>query len=146
MKATLQAAIVVMAASAVAACDRHPQGNTAYNNSGQTAAVAGTAAPAPSESPSAGEPAKTSTATSDTASPNVARVAAPGADEQTSTKILAAITSDSGMKEANVSVTTENGVVKLGGNARSRDQVTLAMDIARRQPGVSAVESEIQVN
>jgi osmotically-inducible protein OsmY len=50
------------------------------------------------------------------------------------------------MKEANVSVTTENGVVKLGGNARSRDQVTLAMDIARRQPGVSAVESEIQVN
>jgi osmotically-inducible protein OsmY len=43
-------------------------------------------------------------------------------------------------------VTTSNGVVTLGGTAKSNDQVALATGIAQRQDGVSRVESNIQVN
>jgi osmotically-inducible protein OsmY len=119
--------------TALAACDRHPQNGTAYNNSGQTAAVAGTSAPTPTPSVAQAAP-----ATDASASAN------PG-DERTSTKILSEIASSSGMKEADVNVTTTNGAVRLAGKARSQDQVALAMDIAKRQPGVSTVQSEIQV-
>jgi hyperosmotically inducible protein len=63
----------------------------------------------------------------------------------TSTKILAALTADSSLKDSNINVTTSNGVVTLGGTVNSRDQVALATDIAQRQEGVSRVESNIEV-
>ena len=146
MRTTLQAAILVMATAAVAACDRHPQNKTAYNNSGKTAEAGSVLNPvATPESPTA--PATTPSAAAGGTSPgNVAMPAtAPGGDEQTSAKILAEITGTSGMKESDVNVTTSNGIVKLGGVARSHDQVALAMDIAKRQPGVASVQSEISV-
>jgi osmotically-inducible protein OsmY len=138
---------LAVATAALAACDR-PNANTAYNNSGRSAATA----------PAAGSPPATSApATSDTSSPNVASTAATppagaaggasGAVNETvtSTKILAAIASDSGLKDANINVTTSNGVVTLGGTANSQDQVALASGIAQRQEGVSRVESNIEV-
>lgn len=121
MKRTV--AILAMAAAALAACER--SANTAYNNSGQSAAMA------------------PGTTTSDTASPSVAPGASEADGTATSAKILAAITADSGMSDADVSVKTENGVVTLGGAARSQDQVAIATGIAQRQPGVSRVESQI---
>ena len=116
-------AILAVAAVALAACER--PANTAYNNSGQSAATTSSAA------------------TSDTASPSVAAAAAPADEATTSARILAAITSDSGMKDADVSVKTENGVVTLGGSASSQDQVAIATGIAQKQQGVARVESQI---
>ena len=139
---------LAVAAAALAACDRH-NANTAYNNSGRSAATA----PAV-ESP----PSTSASATSDTSSPNVASTASappagtPGgasgvvSETVTSTKILAAIAADSGLKDADINVTTSNGVVTLGGRAKSKDQVMLATGIAQRQEGVARVESNIQVN
>lgn len=119
-----------VAAAALAACDRH-NANTAYNNSGASAA----------KGPAAETPATTtSSAASDTASPSVA------AGDATSSKILSAIAADSGLKDADINVTTSNGVVTLGGTAKSKDQVALATGIAQRQEGVARVESNIQVN
>lgn len=136
MRTTLQAAILAMAASAVAACDRPLQNATAYNNSGRTAAVAGTSAPTP-------EPGFDERSTAPANAP--AAGAASDPDTRTSAKILSEITAASGMKDADVNVTTTNGAVTLGGTAHSQDQVALALDIAKRQPGVAAVQSDIQV-
>ena len=138
---------IIAAAAALAACDR--PSNTAYNNSGQSAAggsaaTADASAPAASTSPPA---VSTSAATSDTASPNVAPAGTAPADETaTSTKIMTAISSDPAMKDADVTVKTENGVVTLGGSAKSQDQVALATGIATKQPGVARVESQIALN
>lgn len=143
----LPVATLAVAAAALAACER--PANTAYNNSGQTAAVAPgpmgdrTAADPPQNAPTSA--ARTTTATSDTASPSVAAGAARADDTVTSRRILEAITADSGMRESEVSVRTENGVVTLAGTAKSRDQVAIATDIARKQEGVARVESRIDL-
>ena len=144
MKSTI--AIIAVAAAVLAACER--PSNTAYNNSGQSAAGGNMPATEGTREPAAASPpASTSTATSDTASPNVAPTGAAPADETaTSTKIMTAISSDPGMKDADVTVKTENGVVTLGGSAKSQDQVALATGIATKQPGVSKVESQIALN
>ena len=122
-------AILAVAAVALAACDR--PANTAYNNSGQSAATA----PGPTSQ----------SATSDTASPSVAPVAT-GDETGMSRKIMTAIASDPAMQDADVTVKTENGVVTLGGTAKSQDQVALATGIATKQQGVARVESQIAVN
>ena len=133
-------AILAVAAVALAACER--PANTAYNNSGQSAATA--PGPIAQNTTAAPPAATTSTATSDTASPSVATgVAAPKDETATSARILSAITSDSGMRDADVSVKTENGVVTLGGTAKSQDQVAIATDIAQKQQGVARVETQI---
>ena len=49
------------------------------------------------------------------------------------------------MKDTDLNVTTSNGVVTLGGSAKSQDQVAIATGIAQRQEGVSRVESRIAV-
>ena len=142
MRTTLTAALLV-AAAAVAACDRHPQNSTAYNNSGRSASGSASQPDAgynEREFAPVNRPAGSDSALADKS----ATVSA--ADVETSRKILGDITSASGMKDADVNVTTSNGVVTLGGNARSQDQVALAMDIAKRQSGVAQVQSEIQVN
>jgi hyperosmotically inducible protein len=60
-------------------------------------------------------------------------------------KVKAAIGADSGMKDADISVKTENGVVTLDGTVKSQDQVTLASALAQRQEGVSRVENQVAV-
>jgi len=153
MKVAHPIVALVVASAALAACDRQ-NANTAYNNSGASAGSAPAATAPAAESPAP----TTSAATSDTASPSVAATAAsppagtPGGasgvagETVTSSKVLAAIAADSGLKDADINVTTSNGVVTLGGTAKSKDQVALAAGIAQRQDGVSRVESNIQVN
>lgn len=136
------AAVMAAAAIAAAGCDR-ARTSTAYNNSGTDATPA--------------QPASSAPATPDTASPNVASTApssdntgagrASGAVSETVTtgKIKAAIAADSAMKDSDISVTTKDGVVTLGGTVKSQDQVAIATNLAQRQEGVQRVESSITV-
>ena len=49
------------------------------------------------------------------------------------------------MKDAYISVKTENGVVSLSGTVKSGDQITLASSLAQRQEGVNRVETTVAV-
>jgi hypothetical protein len=119
-----------------------------------TQTTAQTTSPAPAESTA--PPPTTSTATPDSTSPNVPATAnmqpgpagdASGAVSETITtgKIKAAIASDAGLRDSDISVTTDNGVVVLSGTAKSQDQVTMATALAQRQDGVTRVENNITV-
>ena len=100
-------------------------------------------------------PATSSTATSDTASPNAPaasalaeRKRAPGnaaADTLTTARIKAALAADDGMKDADVSVSTADGVVTLDGSVKSPEQAAIATSLAQRQEGVARVESRLDV-
>ena len=146
-------AALAIAALALAACDRPATQSTAYNNSGSSA-TAGSSTPAttPSSSPSP----TTSTTTPDTAAPNAPATAsmapgpagdATGAVSETITtgKIKAAIAADAGLKDTDISVTTNNGVVTLSGTAKSQDQISAATALAQRQDGVTKVETNVAV-
>src|SRR5262245_9877727 len=122
-------AILAVAAVALAACDR-PATNTAYNNSGSNAATT-----------PASNPPERSRATGDM--DNSSATAPAGDETGMSRRIMTAIATDPAMKDADVTVKTENGVVTLGGTAKSQDQVALATGIATKQDGVARVESQI---
>ena len=171
MKRLLPLAAALAAATiAVTGCDR-PRTNTSLNNSGTDAtpaqpagSVAMSSSPTPA-APNANAPDTTTTTTTttsasttpDTASANVASPAAPadktgntnatGAVNETVTtgKIKAAIAADSSMKDSDISVSTNNGVVTLTGTVKSQDQVSIATNLAQRQEGVQRVESNISV-
>ena len=96
--------------------------------------------------------------TADTTSPNTpattASTAAPAtgagsgnvvADTIVTGKVKAAISADNGMKDSDISVKTENGLVTLTGTVKSQDQVTLASALAQRQEGVNRVENQVAV-
>jgi len=170
MKRLLPLAAALAAATiAVTGCDR-PRTNTSMNNSGTDATPAqpaGSVAMSSSPTPPASnanpsDTTTTSTTTSssttpDTASANVASPAPPadntgntnatGAVNETVTtgKIKAAIAADSAMKDSDISVSTNNGVVTLTGTVKSQDQVSIATNLAQRQEGVQRVESNISV-
>jgi hyperosmotically inducible protein len=57
----------------------------------------------------------------------------------------AAIAADSGLKDSDISVTTNNGVVTLSGTVKSQDQVGIAANLAQRQEGVTKVDTQIVV-
>lgn len=161
----------LMAATAIAAtgCNRAPNASTAYNNSGtdataaqpatngsptvsttvtttstanQEGATGSTAAPASADA-SAPNAASSTAATTD----NTTSGAATGAVSETVTtgKIKAAIAADSAMKDTDISVTTNNGVVSLNGTVKSQDQIAIATNLAQRQEGVQRVESNVTV-
>ena len=143
MKLATTLAALGLLALGTAACDRPTTQTTAAN--GSTASTASTT-PSPS----------TSTTTPDTASPNAPATAnmAPGpagdasgavSETVTTGKIKAAIASDAGLKDSDISVTTQNGVVTLSGTAKSQDQVSMATALAQRQDGVVRVENNIAV-
>ena len=142
MKLATTIAALGLLALGTAACDRPTTQTTAAN--GSTASTSTT--PSPS----------TSTATPDAASPNAPATAnmAPGpagdasgavSETVTTGKIKAAIASDAGLKDSDISVTTQNGVVTLSGTAKSQDQVSMATALAQRQDGVVRVENNIAV-
>lgn len=169
MNRKLPLAVLIAATAIAAGCDRTPKSSTAYNNSGTDATAAqpaGTTSPTvtttvttsnTANTPETTPGAQTSSATPDTASPNVASTTAPadntgngaatGAMSETVTtgKIKAAIAADSAMKDSDISVTTNNGVVTLSGTVKSQDQVSIATNLAQRQEGVQRVESNITV-
>lgn len=150
MRLATSAAALALAALALTACDKPATQSTAYNNSGSSAtpgsSAAGTTAPSPT----------TSTTTSDSTSPNAPATTnmapgpagdATGAVSETITtgKIKAALAADAGLKDTDISVTTNNGVVTLSGTAKSQDQVSAATALAQRQDGVTKVENSISV-
>jgi hyperosmotically inducible protein len=146
MKRILVASSLIAIAAVATGCNR--SGGTAYNNSGTSAATTPSAATSPSTT-------TTTTTTADTSSPNVATTTmapgpagnATGAMSETITtgKVKAAIAADSGLKDSDISVTTNNGVVTLSGTVKSQDQVAIATNLAQRQEGVSKVETQIAV-
>ena len=149
MKLVTSVLALAVAAVFTTACDR-PK-TTAYNNSGSSAAPTSTATTPASPT--------TSTATSDTAATTTASTPsttnmAPGpagdasgavSETMTTGKIKAAIAADAGMKDTDVSVTTNQGVVTLGGTVKSQDQVAIATNLAQKMDGVTRVESNITV-
>jgi len=136
MKRILIASSLIALAAVATGCNR---AGTAYNNSGASAT--------PSTAPAA--------STADTSSPNTATTAmapgpagdATGAVSETITtgKVKAAIAADSGLKDSDISVTTNNGVVVLGGTVKSQDQVAIATSLAQKQDGVTKVDTQITV-
>jgi hyperosmotically inducible periplasmic protein len=145
----LVSSVLALAVAAVftAACDR-PKTSTAYNNSGSSA-TAGSTTTTTTTSPT------TSPATSDTASSSTSNtVMAPGpagdatgavSETMTTGKGKAAIAADPGMKDADISVTTNNGVVMLSGTVKSQDQIAIATNLAQKMDGVTKVDSAITV-
>jgi len=72
---------------------------------------------------------------------------ATGAVSETMTtgKIKAAIAADSGLRDTDISVSTNNGVVTLNGTVKSQDQIALATNVAQKMDGVQKVEANLTV-
>jgi len=164
------AALMAAAAIATTGCNRAPNASTAYNNSGADATAAQPAANGSStvsttvtttntaNQEGANAAGTTAPTTADSSAPNAASStasstdtrsngAATGAVSETVTtgKIKAAIAADSAMKDTDISVTTNNGVVSLNGTVKSQDQIAIATNLAQRQEGVQRVESNVTV-
>ena len=143
MKLASTAIALAVAAVFAAACDR-PKTDTAYNNSGSSAAPSSTTTTATTA------PATSDTASTTTANPTVAPGPAgdaTGAVSETMTtgKVKAAIAADAGLKDTDISVNTNNGVVTLSGTVKSQDQVQIATNLAKGMDGVQRVESNLAV-
>jgi len=149
MKSTRTLIALAVVAALAAGCDRPKTGSTAYNNSGNTAAPTATTPSNPNPVPGNGttDTSSTTTAASATPAPGPAGDASTGAvgDTMTTGKIKAAIASDPGMKDADVSVSTSGGNVTLSGTVKSQDQVSLAQGIAQKTEGVQKVETNLTV-
>ena len=150
MRTAASLAALAIAAMALTACDRPATQSTAYNNSGSSAT------PGSNTVGTTTSPSSSTAATPDTASPSAPATAsmapgpagdATGAVSETITtgKIKAALAADAGLKDSDISVTTNNGVVTLSGTAKSQDQVSAATALAQRQDGVTKVENSISV-
>ncbi len=147
MKRLVPYVAVVAMAAALAGCNRGPGANSAYNNSGTSATPGSTSTTVTttSSSPStdASSPGSSTTTaaapSTDTGTGNVV------ADTVTTGKVKAAIATDPILKDADIMVKTDAGVVVLTGTAKSRDQVAMATNIAQRQEGVSRVDNQVTV-
>ena len=129
MKPTRTLIALAVVAALAAACDRPKTGSTAYNNSGNTAA------------PTATTPSNPNPVPGNAGDSNTGAVC----DTMSTGKIKAAIASDPGMKDADVSVATSGGNVTLSGTVKSQDQVSLAQGIAQKTEGVQKVETNLTV-
>ena len=142
MKLTLLAA-AMLAALSVAACDR--PGTKSTTSTTVTSTAPATPAPAATSDTSSPNAPAASTATPSSTAATGATSANAVSDTMVTGKVKAAIASDNGLKDNDISVKTENGVVTLSGSVKSPDQVTLATALAQRQEGVSRVESQVTV-
>ena len=151
MKLASTVIALAVAAAFTTACDRPKTQGTAYNNSGSSAAPTATttANPSPTVSTTTSDTSSTTTTTA-SANPTVAPGPAgdaTGAVSETITtgKIKAALAADSGLKDTDISVSTNNGVVTLNGTVKSQDQIALAQGIAQKMDGVQKVETNLAV-
>lgn len=146
MKIITSVLALAVTAALTTACDKPNTESTAYNNSGSSAAPSSTAAPTTTTAPATSDATSTTTAASPTMAPGPAGDATGAvSDTLTTGKIKAALAADSGMKDSDLSVTTNNSVVTLGGTVKSQDQISIATNLAQKQDGVSKVESSITV-
>ena len=152
-------AIATTLALGLAACDRPGTKTSSAPVSGSTTSVTTTTTTMPANPAQTADTTTPSTPATSTAATTVpsstdtsASTAATGsgstnavADTLVTGKVKTAITTDNGMKDSDISVKTENGVVTLTGNVKSPEQVTLAAALAQRQEGVSRVENQVTV-
>ena len=144
-------AVFALAAAGVTGCNKHTGTGSAYNNSGTNAAPG---------SASTTTASNTTSQSSDSSSPNSANTTAPTSSSDTSTsasganmvadtattgKVKLAIANEPNLKDADINVKTDGGVVTLSGTAKSQDQVTAAQNVAQKQEGVSRVDVQIAV-
>ena len=66
-------------------------------------------------------------------------------DATITTKIKAEFAKDKAVSALNIKVDTDKGVVKLSGNAKSKDEAAKAESIAKSAAGVVSVKNDIQV-
>jgi hyperosmotically inducible protein len=66
-------------------------------------------------------------------------------DATITTKIKAEMAKERGVSASHIKVDTDNGVVKLSGTARSRDEADRAAAIAKETKGVVSVRNDIQI-
>jgi len=146
MKLATTAIALAVAAALTAACDR-PKTDTAYNNSGTNATAPSSSTTTPTTSSATSDTASTSTASTSattTMAPGPAGDATGAVSETVTTgKIKAAIAADAGLKDTDISVTTNNGVVMLSGTVKSQDQVAIATNLAQKMDGVQKVEANL---
>ena len=128
-------AVIALVGAGLTACDRS---KTAYNNSGSTATPSSTTAAGTTTSPAPTTSSTTETTTSSSAGNVVS-------DTVTSGKIMTAFTADPGLKDSDISVKSEGGVVTLSGTVKSQDQIVIAQNLAKSQEGVNRVETQITV-
>ena len=154
MKTSSLLVAAVFAALSAAACDRMGTQHTVSTTTtpGTTSATTTTAT-----TTTTNPPPSTATTTADTTSPSTPATASAStpatgsnsanvvSDTIITGKVKTAITADNGMKDSDISVKTENGMVTLTGTVKSPDQVTLASALAQRQEGVSRVENQVAV-
>ncbi|MDQ3025556.1 MAG: BON domain-containing protein [Pseudomonadota bacterium] len=126
---------LAVTAALTTACDRPKTQSTAYNNSGASATPSTTTTTTPS----------TSLATTNMAPGPAGDASGAVSETMTTGKVKAAIAADPGMRDSDVSVTTNAGVVMLSGTVKSQDQVSIATNLAQKMDGVSKVESSITV-
>ncbi len=67
------------------------------------------------------------------------------ADAAITTKVKGEFAKEKGVSATHIKVETDNGVVKLSGTARSKDEADRAASIAQGIKGVVSVENNIQV-
>jgi osmotically-inducible protein OsmY len=66
-------------------------------------------------------------------------------DSVITTKIKAEFANDKQVSAMNIKVDTDKGMVKLSGNAKSKDEADKAASIAKNTKGVVSVKNDIQV-
>ena len=149
MKLVTSVLALALAAVFTTACDRPKTQSTSYNNSGNSAATSPS-----STSPTSSTTTSDSTTVSTSPSAPATTTMAPGpagdatgavSETVTTGKVKAAIAADPGMKDSDISVTTNNGVVMLSGTVKSQDQVAIATSLAQKMDGVTKVDSTITV-
>jgi hyperosmotically inducible protein len=135
-------AVLALASAAVTGCDK-PRTDTSYNNSGASTT------PAPTTSGATTTPTSADSSSPGTTTTSVTTTTSSGAnvvtDTVTSGKIMTAIASDSGLKDADIAVKTEGGVVLLTGTVKAQDQIQIATNLAKGTEGVNRVETQIVV-
>ena len=139
--------VAALASLALAGCDRPGTKSSMTTTPGTSTTTTVTT-----------DTARSAPTTADTSSPNTPATTASTSPSATGAssgnvvsdtivtgKVKAAITAETGMKDSDISVKTENGLVTLTGTVKSEDQVTLASALAQRQEGVNRVENQVAV-
>ena len=84
--------------------------------------------------------------TADTKEPSKMDAAKEVVDDSViTTKIKAEFAKDKQVSTMNIKVDTDKGMVKLSGNAKSKDEADKAASIAKSTKGVVSVKNDIQV-
>ncbi len=140
-------AVFALAAAGVTGCNKHT-GSTAYNNSG-TSATPGSTSTASTTAPTSGDSSSPNSANTSSTPSSTDTTSSSGsnmvADTATTGKVKLALSNEPNLKDADISVKTDAGVVTLSGTAKSQDQVSTAQNVAQKQEGVNRVDVQIAV-